>query len=122
MAPRSISDKTFYSIEAFDRLGLTMEREEMVAELCQYAENILGASIEIDYFATSLPRLLLFKDDPLSNQKIEYKKITAQIEFLNDNANNAITSLTEILQKDPSNDIVFDLLIYMRSHLSRSSK
>jgi len=122
MAPKTMSDKSFYSIEALERLGLPKERKRMIVELNAYAEVLLTESLEIDYFATSLPRLLLFKDDPQVSRDIEYRTIKAQIHFLIGNSKNAIQSLEEILLKDPSNDSVFDLCTYMRSHRSGGSK
>ena len=110
MAPKTMSDKNFYSIEALERLGLSTQRRQMIQKLSEFAEELLTEVLEIDYFATSLPRLLLFKDDPQANRDIEYRVISAQVDFLNGDSKNAIRSLSEMLANNPSNDTVFDLL------------
>jgi tetratricopeptide (TPR) repeat protein len=114
MAPKELSDKSFYSIEALGRLKLESERDGMIESLTKYANDLLNDEPEVDYFATSLPRLLLFKDNTQANRDIERRTIEAQINYLNGDIEAALGSLADLIRIDPSNEVVFDLLTYMR--------
>lgn len=115
MKPMTLSYKSFYSIEALERLGLTKERSEMIEKLTNYAQELLVAKPDLDFFATSLPRFLLFKDNLHTNQQVEYTIISAQLNFLNGDSEIALKLLSDLLRSDPANEICFDLLIYMGS-------
>jgi Tfp pilus assembly protein FimV len=45
------------------QLGRTEESEALLRELLAYADRLVRQKATIDYFATSLPSMLLFNDD-----------------------------------------------------------
>ncbi len=53
----------YYRALALDRLGQSLEARILLQQLKQYAAAKVQAEARIDYFATSLPNLLLFDDD-----------------------------------------------------------
>ncbi len=64
MSVRAFSEMTYYSALSWEKLGQTREGEKSVsrsAGLCE--ETAEGTGAKIDYFATSLPTMLLFDDD-----------------------------------------------------------
>ena len=63
MAVQAFSEMTYYSALALRALGRGEEAEELLRALLRYAEALEGERAVIDYFATSLPTLLLFNDD-----------------------------------------------------------
>ena len=87
----------------------------MIEKLTSYAQELLVAKPDLDFFATSLPRFLLFKDNLHTNQQVEYTIISAQLNFLNGDSEIALKLLSDLLRSDPANEICFDLLIYMGS-------
>ena len=64
MSPRSYSENTYYSVLAARRLGETEYADELVTGLAAHTELLARTPAKIDYFATSLPALLLFDEDP----------------------------------------------------------
>ncbi len=64
MSARPFSDRTYWSILALQRLGETAAARELTSRLRRYADELRDAPATIDYFATSLPALLLFHEDP----------------------------------------------------------
>jgi len=64
MATREFSDQTCWSIRALTALGRADEASELTERLEQYAVELMATPARIDFFATSLPSLLIFHDDP----------------------------------------------------------
>ncbi|HVS95532.1 MAG TPA: DUF5107 domain-containing protein [Puia sp.] len=56
-------DKVFYQGLAWRKLGNHQKAEQIFASLVQYAEGHGHDTVKIDYFAVSLPDLLIFEDD-----------------------------------------------------------
>ena len=60
MCPRSHSENTYYSVLATRRLGEMEFADRLVTGLAAHTELLARTPAKIDYFATSLPALLLF--------------------------------------------------------------
>jgi tetratricopeptide (TPR) repeat protein len=56
-------DKIFYQGLAWRKLGITDKAQEIFAALVDYGHAHLDDTVRIDYFAVSLPDLLIFEDD-----------------------------------------------------------
>ncbi len=63
MSARSTYDVPYYRALALKRLGRIREAEEVLRCIRAAAETLEAQKVEIDYFATSLPAMLLFVDD-----------------------------------------------------------
>lgn len=57
------SEMTLYSCLALRALGRAEEATALLQGLQKYAIELEGTPAKIDYFATSLPTMLLFSDD-----------------------------------------------------------
>ena len=64
MATTPFTERSVWSIAALDRLGRRCEARRMLDDLARHLDDLAVAPTEIDYFATSLPSMLLFHDDP----------------------------------------------------------
>lgn len=64
MAVQSCSEQSYYSVLALRNLGRTAEADELTAGIAGYLEELAGTPAAIDFFATSLPTMLLFNEDP----------------------------------------------------------
>jgi len=64
LATSRYSAQTVYSVLALRALGRWDEAHAMVADLSDFTENLAETPAGIDYFATSLPSMLLFHQDP----------------------------------------------------------
>jgi tetratricopeptide (TPR) repeat protein len=70
MAVEPFSEMTYWSGLSMQRLGQAREAHELFEALLTYGKELEQQKAKIDYFATSLPTLLLFEDDLDERQKI----------------------------------------------------
>ncbi|MDT0234856.1 DUF5107 domain-containing protein [Curtobacterium sp. BRB10] len=63
MATAPFTERSVWSIAALDRLGRKDEARLRLDELERYIEELAVAPTDVDYFATSLPTMLLFHAD-----------------------------------------------------------
>ncbi len=102
MSVRTYSDKTYYRALALKRLGQEAEADELLAGLASYADELQRTPAKIDYFATSLPTMLLFNEDIDVRQKKEAMFLRAQARLGQGLKNEAERMLQEILADDPN--------------------
>ncbi|RXZ68632.1 DUF5107 domain-containing protein [Agromyces albus] len=82
MRDRSYSLRTAHSVLALRRLGDDARASELTRELAEYTEELAVEPAEIDFFATSLPTMLLFVDDPQEVRDLEVRELRAQLAHL----------------------------------------
>ena len=109
MSPRSYSENTYYSVLAARRLGETAYADEVVTGLAAHTELLARTPAKIDYFATSLPALLLFDDDPQARQDLAVELLRAQLALLAGDLPQARRHLDTVLGADPSHELALDL-------------
>ena len=63
MSVKSFSEMTYYNALALKRLGQESGGRSPFALSLAYAEGLMKQEAKVDYFATSLPAMLLFEDD-----------------------------------------------------------
>jgi tetratricopeptide (TPR) repeat protein len=110
MSPRSYSENTYYSVLAARRLGETEYADEVVTGLAAHAELLARTPAKIDYFATSLPALLLFDDDPQARQDLAVELLRAQLALLAGDRAGARRHLDTVLDADPSHELALDFV------------
>ena len=101
MAVVPFSDLTYYSILAQRRLG-DPAAETTLAALADYAVQLSATTPEIDYFATSLPTMLLFAEDLEETQARTVLLLQAQIADLQGDQDAASALLGDLLRREPS--------------------
>lgn len=79
MAVQPYSELTLFQAVALERLGRSEESQVLLQELKAYAKQLLVTPAKIDYFATSLPTMLLFEDDMQARQANKANLILSQI-------------------------------------------
>jgi tetratricopeptide (TPR) repeat protein len=109
MSPRAYSENTFFSVLAARRLDHTDAADRLVAGLEGYIDDLARTPAKIDYFATSLPSLLLFDDDPQRRQDVEVELLRAQVALLAGEEATAGRLLDTLLSADPSHERALDL-------------
>lgn len=80
MEVSAFSELTYYSALSLRELGRETEACELLQKLKLYAEQKLQEEVKIDYFATSLPLLLVFDDDLQKRSSWENKYLMALAE------------------------------------------
>ena len=109
MAPQPYSENTFYSVLACRRLGLQEHADELVDGLRVHVDRLAGTPASVDYFATSLPSLLLFTDDPQRQRDLQVAVLTTQLSYLTGSSATAAAQLTDLRHRDPASEAAVDL-------------
>jgi tetratricopeptide (TPR) repeat protein len=110
MSVRSISDMTFWTGMAYARLGHLKQAREIFQRIYDYSVQVQQQVPKIDYFATSLPAMLLFENDLAKQNQIEAKFLRAQAQLGLDREKEAKDLLCEVLQLDRNHGGAADLI------------
>ncbi|WP_232548337.1 DUF5107 domain-containing protein [Propioniciclava soli] len=102
MAAVPFSDLTYFSVLAARRLGLDDRADTLVEGLARWSDDLAGTTPTVDYFATSLPSLLLFTDDLERRNRVEVAVLRAQVATLEGDTDVANERLREALGEDPN--------------------
>ncbi len=115
MSVRSVSDMTFWTAMAQERLGRTEQARRLFERVREYAEELERRVPKIDYFATSLPTMLLFEEDLALRNQVEAKFLRAQAAYGLKQYAEAEALLNEVLALDRNHMAAADLLEQLRS-------
>ncbi len=110
MSVRLFSEMTYYSALAWRRLGQPARANALLRRLRAHARGLASAPARIDYFATSLPTMLLFADDLAARQRTSALFLEAQAELGLGRRAAARRLLQAVLRRDPSHAGARDLL------------
>lgn len=110
MAVRAVSDMTYWTGRAQLRLGNEAEARSVFEAILSHADDLERTEPRIDYFATSLPNMLLFVDDLEMRNQIMARLLRAQAFFGLGRIAEAEELLKSILGDDCNNIKAADLL------------
>ncbi len=110
MSVRAFSEMTFYSALSLKELGRKIKAQKLLLGLLAYAQQLKNSKARLDYFATSLPALLLFDDDLQFRQQTTALFLQAQAHLGLGRRTRAIALLRTVLKRDPSHALAADLL------------
>jgi Tfp pilus assembly protein PilF len=80
-----------------------------VTGLATYLDGLSHTPAGTDYFATSLPAMLLFDDDPQRRRDLMVELLRAQLALLRGDPTTAQRHLDAVLADDPSHELALDL-------------
>jgi tetratricopeptide (TPR) repeat protein len=110
MQTRTISENTYWSACALRRLGREKDALDAFRAILDYSAHLQSQTPKIDYFATSLPAMLLFDEDLSRRQTIAARFLEAQARLgLGDEAQ-GLRLLEEVLAMDNAHSGAIDLL------------
>lgn len=109
MAPQPYSENTYFSVLAARAIGDGELAGALADGLAGHAKRLAETPARVDYFATSLPNLLLFDEDPQRAQGLLVGLIRAQLASLSDDRQTATRELDGVLRVDPSHEMAHDL-------------
>jgi len=98
MAVSTYSELSYYKALSLNELGKADEAQKLFTEIKKFAETKLLEKVQIDYFATSLPLLLVFDEDLQKRNKWEAKYLIALAELGLGNQTEAMAIFKEILE------------------------
>ncbi|HXR46404.1 MAG TPA: DUF5107 domain-containing protein [Candidatus Limnocylindrales bacterium] len=110
MSIRLFSEMAYYSALSWEKLGQCVKAKKLLRELLAYARKLQMTTAKIDYFATSLPAMLLFDDDLQFRQQTTALFLQAQAHLGLDREAQARALLRQVLRRDPNHALAADLL------------
>ncbi len=122
MSVRAFSEMTYYSALAWKELGQRAKATKLLRELLKYANQLAKSQAKIDYFATSLPTMLLFEDDLQFRQETTALFLQAQAQLGLGQVAPARRLLERVLHRDPNHAPAADLLAGLKSKTGRMFK
>ena len=109
MRARPFSEMTYYSALAWEKLRQAAKAKQLLRGLLDYALRLEQLPALIDYFATSLPSMLLFDDDPQARQQTTALFLQAQARLGLRQSTEAAALLERVLNRDPNHPLAADL-------------
>ena len=110
MAVQPVSDMTYWSAIALRRLGREADAHALFLAIENHANTLEKESPKIDYFATSIPTMLLFQEDLARRNLIEAKFLRAHAYIGLDRTPEALPLLHSVLKMDPNQIRAADML------------
>jgi tetratricopeptide (TPR) repeat protein len=109
MSVRAMSEMTYWSARAWEKLGRRNQARGLFKQLLAHARQFAKSTAKIDYFATSLPTMLLFEDDLQARQLTTARFIEAQARLGLGERAVAQRLMRAVLKSDPSHALAADL-------------
>jgi tetratricopeptide (TPR) repeat protein len=110
MSVRAFSEMTFYSALAWQELGQPRKARQLFRQLLAFSGTLFKASAKMDYFATSLPAMLLFDDDLQARQQVTALFLQAQARLGLGEKAKAKSLLLTVLRRDPNHALAADFI------------
>ena len=104
------SPMTYYSVLAARRLGDLDRAARLTEEFADYVEVARRQHATIDYFATSLPTMLIFTEDIEQTHRELVAVMDAELALLDGDAARAAATLAGLAERDPAAPLVRELL------------
>jgi tetratricopeptide (TPR) repeat protein len=110
MSVQPFSEMTYYKALALAKLGRSEEADKLLRDLLAHARTMKRHKARIDYFATSLPAMLLFDDDLQKRNLIDATFLEAQARLGLRKASQAHRLLRQVLTLDRNHALAADLI------------
>jgi len=105
---------SYFQAQGLKMLGNHPAAAEVLSSLAEFAQRQMETEPKIDYFATSLPNLLLFDDDLKKRNRIDSLLLSAlTCHGLGDEAK-ALRQLEQIVAEDPNHLFAADTLRWLK--------
>lgn len=118
MQVHAISDSTFWCALSLKRLGQSEKALAMLQEIYEYSAQLESETPKIDYFATSLPAMLLFDEDLRQRQQVLAYFLRAQALVGMEDTQRALPLLRQVQQIDHNHAGVGDLFASLAHRVS----
>ncbi|MDR6972912.1 DUF5107 domain-containing protein [Leifsonia shinshuensis] len=104
------SPMSYYSVLAARRLGDNLRAQQLTSDFADYVEVARKQRAKIDYFATSLPTMLIFREDIQQTHDDLVAIMEAELALLKDDVARANAILSALAERDPASPVVRELL------------
>lgn len=120
MSVRRISEMTYWSGMALLRLDYKEQATDLFHEIYDYSIELEGTRPKIDYFATSLPSMLLFDENLADRKQVDALFMRSQALMGLEDVAEAVAILNKVLTIESSHTGAADLLRQVRETKARS--
>ncbi|MGA9719161.1 MAG: tetratricopeptide repeat protein, partial [Acidobacteriaceae bacterium] len=110
MSVLTVSDMTYWRGAALEKLQQPQEARQVFMSIAAHADTLEQQEPKIDYFATSLPTMLLFHEDIAHRNRVLAAFLRAQAAYGLNGAEAAIPLLRTVLSLDSNHAGAADLL------------
>jgi len=118
----SVGLNLYFRAQGTRALGNEDEAHTLFASLLETAGKQLGTNPKIDYFATSLPNLLLFNDDLTKRNDTEAQFLIALAHHGQGNLAKAVQMLESIIREDPNHLLAMEMLGWFKDEVKPASR
>ena len=109
---------SWFQSRALKALGSHQAAHEILSSLAAFAQRQMETESQIDYFATSLPNLLLFDDDLSKRTRIEALLLSALANHGSGNKAKALSELEQIVSCDPNHLFAAETLDWLHHDIN----
>lgn len=109
----ALSIHSYFQAKALPALGEEQAAREVFASLEEFAAIKMRSEPKIDYFATSLPNLLLFEDDLKKRNRVESLMLSALANDGLGNRERAIRDLEAVIEEDRNHLFAAEMLAWI---------
>jgi tetratricopeptide (TPR) repeat protein len=113
---------SYFQALALRELGNDEAAQDVLSSLARFAEEKRKAVANIDYFATSLPNLLLFDDDLEERNRKESLLLSALANHGLGHTDKAIGELRQVIAMDPNHLFAISMLEWIRQEGRQEGK
>ncbi len=110
MQAKAVSENTYWSAWALRRIGREQDALHAFRAILDYSAQLQRQTPKIDYFATSLPAMLLFDEDLARRQTITARFLEGQARLGLGEEAEGLRLLEEVLVMDNAHTCAIDLL------------
>lgn len=114
MRVTSFSELSYYNALALLRIGRARDANDLLQRLLEFAVALRTEEPRVDYFATSLPQMLLFEDDARMRNAVRADFLEAQARIGLGEIAAGRKLLDRVLSADPNNAHAADLLAELK--------
>jgi tetratricopeptide (TPR) repeat protein len=114
MQVQTVSENSYWSALALRRLGCEQDALKAFRLILDYSAHLQTQTPKIDYFATSLPAMLLFDEDIAQRQTITARFLEAQARLGLGEEAVGLRQLEEVLAMDNAHTGAIDLLRFRK--------
>ncbi|HEX8711731.1 MAG TPA: DUF5107 domain-containing protein [Terracidiphilus sp.] len=105
---------SYFQALALRAIGSENEAAEVLSKLAQAADEKMTREPKLDFFATSLPNMLLFHDDLSKRNRVESLWLGALVAHGMGECENAIESLRRLSAEDPNHLLAAEVMKQMK--------
>jgi tetratricopeptide (TPR) repeat protein len=106
---------SYFQALALQALGKSQAAREVLLGLADFAHKQMQAKPKIDYFATSLPNMLLFDDDLDKRNRIESMLLSAVANHGLGDVEAAVRELQQLFAEEPNHLLAAEMLRWIQS-------